>query len=559
METSASPRTCPGCQRPLEAGRAQGLCPRCLLARAAFQTEPDPHPPHPPAALPDLPTVAAAFPQLDGLELIGRGGMGVVYRARQKSLDRLVALKLLAPGREQDPAFAARFAREARALAALNHPNIVTVHDFGFAALPGGDAGAGYYYLLMEFVDGVNLRQAMQGGRFTPEQALAMVPPICNALQFAHDRGIVHRDIKPENLLLDREGRLKIADFGIARLLARDPDGTPAPVGSPDAAIAASPGYSPTLQTAAGTPGYMAPEEQQATRQADHRADIYSLGVVLYELLTGELPGARLVPPSSKVQLDVRLDAIVLRALSIQPELRYATVAEFQSQVASVADHPAPSPGAAPSPRPRSPDTQAPGTATPRRFKIGQGILMTPAQLASKWGQFSAHRTKGSLALTDEALIHDCHSGVTHVPLEAIQDLSLARLPASMNPAGLDVISLKYAEAGQTQHLLVFPMDGWFSFPSTANARMAEWLLAIQDAVIRRTGQVPASTPSDQIKLPGGTSLWPWFLAIPFIMPLLPILLSSNFSSGPHPPSGFQHWGPLLLIFGVVAAFSCVP
>ena len=129
--------------------------------------------------------------------------MGVVYKARQKTLNRLVALKLLAPERVHDAKFAERFTREAQALAALNHPNIVTIYDFGQAG--------GFYFLLMEFVDGVNLRQLLRARKFTPEEALAIVPPLCDALQFAHDRGIVHRDIKPENLLLDkdrpREGR----------------------------------------------------------------------------------------------------------------------------------------------------------------------------------------------------------------------------------------------------------------------------------------------------------------------------------------------------------------
>jgi serine/threonine protein kinase len=161
-------------------------------------------------AQPPLPPeqIAPHFPQLEILECLGRGGMGVVYKARQKSLNRLVALKLLAPERVSDPKFAERFTREAQALAALSHPNIVTIYDFGQAG--------GFYYLLMEFVDGVNLRRLLRERKFTPEEALAIVPPLCEALQFAHDRGIVHRDIKPENLLLDTSGRVKIADFGVA-------------------------------------------------------------------------------------------------------------------------------------------------------------------------------------------------------------------------------------------------------------------------------------------------------------------------------------------------------
>ncbi len=254
--------------------------------------------------------LAPHFPQLEILECLGRGGMGVVYKARQKSLNRLVALKLLAPERADDPQFAARFEKEAQALAALNHPHIIGVYDFGQAG--------GFYFLLMEYVDGVNLRQAMKAGRFTPEQALAVVPPVCEALQFAHEHGIVHRDIKPENLLLDKDGRVKIADFGIAKMLHAN--GT-------DVGLAES--------QPAGTPQYMAPE-QRTHRVTDHRADIYSLGVVLYELLTGELPADKLQPPSRKVQIDVRLDEIVLRALEVKPELRYQTAAEFRTQVETV-------------------------------------------------------------------------------------------------------------------------------------------------------------------------------------------------------------------------------
>ncbi|MEI7732107.1 MAG: serine/threonine-protein kinase [Verrucomicrobiota bacterium] len=210
-ESTKSLNSCPKCGVALPAAMTDGLCPRCLMAEAMVptQTNSDSSSPQQTLALTEL---APHFPQLDILECLGRGGMGVVYKARQKSLNRLVALKLLAPERVGDPQFAERFTREAKALAALNHPNIVTIHDFGQAG--------GFYYLLMEFVDGVNLRQAMKTARFTPEQALAIVPPVCEALQYAHEHGIVHRDIKPENLLLDKTGRVMIADFGVAKIMS---------------------------------------------------------------------------------------------------------------------------------------------------------------------------------------------------------------------------------------------------------------------------------------------------------------------------------------------------
>ncbi len=319
-ESTRSPNSCPKCGAVLPSAATAGLCPRCLMAEAMAPTQVDGEPVPSKTSL-SLEELGPHFPQLEILECLGRGGMGVVYKARQKSLNRVVALKLLAPERVGDPAFAERFTHEAQALAALNHPSIVTIYDFGRAG--------GFYFLLMEFVDGVNLRQAMKAGRFTPEQALAVVPPVCEALQFAHEHGIVHRDIKPENLLLDKDGRVKIADFGIAKMLHAD--------GS-DVGFAES--------QPAGTPQYMAPE-QKAHRRTDHRADIYSLGVVLYELLTGELPADKLQPPSRKVQIDVRLDEIVLRALEKSPELRFQTAADFRTQVETMAEGAKATPNAA--------------------------------------------------------------------------------------------------------------------------------------------------------------------------------------------------------------------
>ena len=272
---------------------------------------------------PPIEDVQAAFPQLEIIEVIGVGGMGVVYKAKQISLNRLVALKLLAPHVEDEPGFAERFSREAQALATLSHPNIVTVHDFG-------EAG-GFYYLLMEYVDGITLRQALTTERFSPEQALAIVPPICEALEFAHDHNIVHRDIKPENLLLDKDGRIKVADFGIARILGQ---------AEPEGGIATEEDPGLTGGATLGTPKYMAPEQADHPDQVDHRADIYSLGVVLYEMLTGESPTGIFQPPTSRVQVDVRLDEIVLRALDRQPELRFQTAAEFRTMVETVVQSP---------------------------------------------------------------------------------------------------------------------------------------------------------------------------------------------------------------------------
>jgi hypothetical protein len=212
-----------------------------------------------------------------------------------------------------DSGFADRFTREARALARLSHPNIVTVHEFGQAG--------GLHYFVMEYVEGLNLRQLEQAGKLTPREAMKIIPQICDALQFAHDEGIVHRDIKPENVMLDRKGRVKIADFGLAKILGIEPEGTRL-TGAKDVM---------------GTPHYMAPEQIEHPQEVDHRADIYSLGVVFYEMLTGELPLGKFAPPSRKVQVDVRLDEVVLHALEKEPELRYQQASQVKSDVETIA------------------------------------------------------------------------------------------------------------------------------------------------------------------------------------------------------------------------------
>jgi serine/threonine protein kinase len=229
---------CPDCGTPLPPDSPQALCPACLMRQALASRTIVEGDPKADTSLPFSPEeIADKFPGFEILECLGRGGMGVVYKARQKSLNRIVAIKILAPERGGETRFAERFAREAEFLAKLNHPHIVTIHDFGVSdsqpstpdSQPSTPDSQPLYYLVMEYVDGVNLRDLLRDGKLEPQQALAIVPPICDALQYAHDKGIVHRDIKPENLLLDRDGRIKIADFGIAALMGTDgdPSGTP--------------------------------------------------------------------------------------------------------------------------------------------------------------------------------------------------------------------------------------------------------------------------------------------------------------------------------------------
>jgi serine/threonine protein kinase len=314
---AATAKDCPTCARPLPSGAPAGLCPACLLAQGA-ETESGAGGPRNRFVPPPLAEIAALFPQLEILRLLGAGGMGAVYQARQPALDRFVALKVLPAEADGGANFEERFNREARALARLSHPNIVAVHEFGQAGR--------LHYFLMEFVDGANLRQLEQASRLSPREALQLIPQICDALQYAHDEGVVHRDIKPENVLVDRKGRVKIADFGLAKILGHDPEAARLTVEG----------------QVMGTPHYMAPEQVERPLAVDHRADIYSLGVVFYEMLTGDLPLGKFAPPSRKVQVDVRLDEIVLRALENDPARRYQQASEVKSGVATVVETPAP-------------------------------------------------------------------------------------------------------------------------------------------------------------------------------------------------------------------------
>ena len=263
-------------------------------------------PPHPLA-------LKSLFPQLEILELLGHGGMGAVYKARQRGLDRLVALKILPPQISTEPAFAERFAREARALARLSHPNIVTVFDLG--------KSGSLYYFLMEFVDGVNLRQLLQTHRLAPRETMGIVPQICEALEYAHGEGIVHRDIKPENILLDQKGRVKVADFGLSKLLEPGPQ---------DIQLTQS-------GQVLGTMHYMAPEQLEKPLEVDQRADIYSLGVLLYEMLTGELPLGRFELPSKKAAVDSRVDELVLHAMERNPRQRCPSASEVRLRLEKIA------------------------------------------------------------------------------------------------------------------------------------------------------------------------------------------------------------------------------
>ncbi|MEK7467355.1 MAG: serine/threonine-protein kinase [Planctomycetota bacterium] len=301
-----SDTTCPKCQttfasRPGDGG--EEVCPRCLMKfvlGSAGSTA---------TVLSSDPRVGTLFRGMEVLAVLGRGGMGVVYRARQKDLGREVALKLVSDALAGDAEFVERFRREAKVLSSLSHPNIVAVHEFGFEG--------GVPFLVMELVEGSNLRKLLGPKKLAAESALRIIPQVCEALEYAHRAGVVHRDIKPENILVTPDGRVKIADFGLARL--------------------SESGVSLTRTDATmGTPQYMAPEQVENSKGVDHRADIYSMGVVFYEMLTGELPLGRFEPPSCRASVNAAFDPIVLKALERRPEQRYQQASEVRADVARV-------------------------------------------------------------------------------------------------------------------------------------------------------------------------------------------------------------------------------
>jgi serine/threonine protein kinase len=268
----------------------------------------------PPVALP------ANIPGYEMLKIIGSGGMGTVVEARQVSLNRKVAIKVLSPKLVDKPGLMERFEREVATLARLNHPNIVNIFDRG--------REGNLLYFIMEYVDGPvgdgpkDLRQVIDSGKLNCELTQRLILEVVHALKYCHSQGIVHRDVKPSNVMLDRHGHAMVTDFGIA-------------------AVTNDSSSSMHLTSAGmgmGTYGYMAPEQLRNAATIDHRADIYSVGVMLYEMLTGALPSGSYLPASqAMVGLSSDWDDVVARAMHPKPEGRFLDMQAFSDALEHLA------------------------------------------------------------------------------------------------------------------------------------------------------------------------------------------------------------------------------
>lgn len=256
---------------------------------------------------PDVSDLQKLFPGYEIEGLIATGGMGAVYCAVQKSLDRTVALKILPEKFGKDVAFCEAFEAEAKAMARLNHPNLIGVYDFG-------EAG-GMLFIVMEYVPGQSIYHSSHGIALDQKEVIRLVTGICNGLAHAHEHGIIHRDIKPANILLDLNAQPKIGDFGLARPVEHKVQ---------------------EGEEIFGTPHYTAPEVVESPQSVDFRADIFSVGVLLHELLTGKLPADDQRPPSMISRCDPRFDVIVRKATNPVPAARYASATEISKDLATI-------------------------------------------------------------------------------------------------------------------------------------------------------------------------------------------------------------------------------
>ncbi len=323
----SSASLCPRCSQPLTASAPQGLCPKCLFEAALAEQsasesgatnlfEPDSSSMH--AHSPETGAVIRYFGDYELLEEIARGGMGVVWKARQNSLNRTVAIKMIRAGALASAGEVQRFLREAEAAANLQHPNIVSIHEVG--------EHGGQHYFSMDYVEGRDLGALVQSGPLPAKLAARYVQVIADAIHFAHQRGILHRDLKPQNVLINDADQPRITDFGLAKLISDDSRLTQSGV-------------------VMGSPSYMPPEQAAGCHdEIGPHSDVYSIGAILYELLSGRAPfcGATAMAtlrevletepaPLRRLNPDVPpdLETICLKCLEKSPAVRYPNAREL--------------------------------------------------------------------------------------------------------------------------------------------------------------------------------------------------------------------------------------
>jgi len=446
MSASVEPlQSCPQCGVSLTPEAPKGLCPRCLFSQA-MRPPPEETVKLKKAAVPLPEEMASHFPNYEILRILGRGGMGAVYLARQTSLNRLVAIKIL-PAELDDGEnnFTQRFKNEAQAMAQLSHPGIVAVYDFG-------QTTSGLLYIVMEYIDGTDVALMVERqGRLPSAHAMAITAHVCDALAYAHGKGIIHRDIKPSNIMIGYDGVVKVADFGLAKMSQTEQSGLT------------------QSGMVMGTLHFMAPEALTLGRAVDQRADIYAVGVMLYQMLTGKLPQGLFEMPSLQVKgLDPRYDGIVAKALREDRNLRYASAVELRHDLDAILTQPVAGVEASAAEAPNALNAQArprkPGTVPDPRHPAR-------AAAAARIGLHPQAGKKSSTALLCTLLLVAAVFGgaawlVLHQPKDLPALAATDSLTLPVGTSGMDqVVDVDFTKSHKGFHA-----------KTSTNAIKAEWL-----------------------------------------------------------------------------------
>jgi len=403
----------------------------------------------------------AMLPQYEFISLLGRGGMGAVYKAVQVSLDRPVAVKVL-PGDlidDTDAQFAERFKNEARTMAKMNHPAIVNVYEFG-------ETKTGLLFIVMEFIDGTDVsKMIISQGKLPEDYALSITAHVCDALNYAHTHGVIHRDIKPANILINMDGAVKVADFGLAK--------------QSDSGLS---GLTKT-NMAMGTPDFVAPEALIPGMPLDGRADLYAMGVMLYQMLTGEIPRGMWTMPGAKLGTDPRFDAIIGKAMQTDREARYQSAAEIRKDLDTILTTPRAmtqaQPAAAPAQASSKPVAQGPRQPQ-QKHSASAGVPKTsqaaqPAAKKSNIGMFIGLGSTAALLVAGYLVFKPAAPTKTAVP----QQTTAVTATASKPPAPKPVTASSPPRSSPS----VSSLSPTASLPPPGSLKMTIDLLAITDPV----------------------------------------------------------------------------